>query len=330
MLREAATVPAVAAAAAGSPQPPLPYAPDRRRRRGPWIAAAAAALLVVVALIGYFALAPSSEPPQPPFNLAGSLRLANDAVKTSGLPAGYGCAGAREFGDVGPDAPITVENESGTLLAKGAISAGYKESDGCVLRFRVTNVPAGAQFYRVHVGQHPEMSYTEAEAKAGVELLMGNSDDPTSAPPTTKRTWTPTHTTAQPPPNMEQVSFARLQRIADEDRSSVATYLADRWIPQISSKRVGIVAKGITWNNQAILDEHLRLRGIYPNVRLLWSGDWSTYDGRNFWVTVVGLQSDNPYDVLGWCTQQGFDRDNCIAKIVSTTHPIEGSTKLLP
>lgn len=106
--------------------------------------------------------------------------------------------------------------------------------------------------------------------------------------------------------------------------------LADRWIPQISSKRVGLVAKGITWDNQAILDEHLRLRGIYPDVRLLWSGDWSTYDGRDFWVTVVGLHSNDPNDVLDWCTQQGFDRDNCIAKIVSTTHSIAGSTKLLP
>ncbi|BDX32266.1 protein kinase [Mycobacterium antarcticum] len=323
MLRAAATVPAAAA-----PQPP---AAKTSRRRGPWIAAAAAVVLVVVALVGYFALAPAREPSQPPFSLAGSLRLANDAVKTSGLPAGYGCAGAREFGDVGPNAPITVENESGTLLAKGSISAGYKESDGCVLRFRVADVPAGAQFYRVHVAQHPEMSYTEAEAKAGVELLMGTSDDPTTSSSKPTRTWTPTRTSAAPPPpNMEQVSLARLQRIADEDRSSVASYLADRWIPQISSKRVGLEAKGITWNNQAILDEHLRLRGIYPNVRLLWSGDWSTYDGRNFWVTVVGLQSDNPYDILDWCTQQGFDRDNCIAKIVSTTHAIDGSTKLLP
>jgi hypothetical protein len=89
------------------------------------------------------------------------------------------------------------------------------------------------------------------------------------------------------------------------------------------------VAKGITWNNQAILDEHLRLRGTYPDVKLRWSGGWSTYDGRNFWVTLVGLHFDNPYDLLDWRTQQGFDRDNCIAKIVGTTHPIEGSTKLL-
>jgi hypothetical protein len=85
----------------------------------------------------------------------------------------------------------------------------------------------------------------------------------------------------------------------------------------------------ITWN-RATLDEHLRLRNIYPHVKLLWSADWSTYDGPNFWVTVVGLHSYNPYDILDWCTEQGFDRDNCIAKLVSTTHPIEGSTKLNP
>ena len=324
MMRPAPTVPDMPEITTQAPPLAATNPSDRRRRRGPWIAAAAAVLLVVVAMVGYFALAPASEPSQPPFNLAGSLKLTNSTLKTSGLPAAYRCAGAGAFGDVGPNAPITVENESGKLLAKGAISAGYKQSDGCLLRFIVSDVPAGAQFYRVHVGQHPEMSYTEAEAKAGVELVMDNGDDPTTTSPTTTR---PQTSTTPPPPDMEQVSLARLQRIADEDRSSVAT---DWWIPQISSKRVGLVARGITWDNQTILEEHLRLRSIYPAVRLLWSGDWSTYDGRDFWVTVVGLHSNDPDDVLGWCVQQGFDRDNCVAKIVSTSHPIAGSTKLLP
>lgn len=321
MLR--ATAPTLAA------RPSTMHQPSTRRRRALFIALAAASLLVVIGLVGYFALSPASEPQVQPFNLAGSLKLSSDAVKTSDLPAGYSCVGAREFGDVGPNAPITVENESGTLLAKGAISAGYKDGeDGCVLRFRITNVPAGARFYRIHVGQHPEMSYTEAEAKTGVEMLMQNSTDPTSASPTVTRT--PTRTAVAPTPNMEDVALRRLQKIADGDRYDVSNYLADRWIPQISSKRVGLVAKGITWNNQAILDEHLRLRSTYPGVKLLWSGDWSTYDGRDFWVTVVGLHSNDPDDVLDWCIQEGFDRDNCIAKDVSTTHPIAGSTKLLP
>jgi hypothetical protein len=83
-----------------------------------------------------------------------------------------------------------------------------------------------------------------------------------------------------------------------------------------------------TRNNEQILDEHIRLRRIYPDVRLLWSGDWSTFDGRNFWLTVVGLHPSNPDDVLAWCNQQGFDRDHCIAKMVSTWHPVAGSTKM--
>jgi hypothetical protein len=102
--------------------------------------------------------------------------------------------------------------------------------------------------------------------------------------------------------------------------------LADTWVPQISSKQVGLEAEGTVWNNAKILDQHLRLRQRY-DARLLWSGDWSTYDGRNFWVTVVNLPYSNPGPVLAWCAAQGFSRDNCAAKVVSTWRPVDGSTK---
>jgi hypothetical protein len=254
-------------------------------------------------------------------------------VKTGGLPAGYKCAGAKDFGDLSPNAPIIVEDEAGKLLAKGSIGGSSSSSDGCLLKFVVSDVPAGSRFYRVQVGQQQEMSFTEEEARAGVEFMMGTKDDDpgttTASPPKPSPTRTVTVT---PTPDFEQQSLARLQAMARDDRAFVNAVLADKWIPQISSKRVGLVAQGITWDNQAILNEHLRLRNTYQDVKLLWSGDWSTYDGPDFWVTVVGLWStnDDPYDVLSWCTEQGFDRDNCIAKIVSTTHPIAGSTKLNP
>jgi serine/threonine protein kinase len=306
----------------------------RRRGARKWIgvAVAAAAILAVVALVAYIALQPSNEKPTAePFTIAGKVRLASNLVKTSGLPAGYKCAGARDFGDIGPNAPIIVEDENGTLLAKGSIEGSSSSPDGCLLNFQVSDVPTGSRFYRVQVGQRHEMSYTEAEAKTGVEFLMGTTDpDPTTTSPPPPKT-SPTRTvTVTPTPDVDQQSLVQLQAIARDDRASIAAVLANRWIPQISSKRVGLVAKGITWDNRAILDEHLRLRNIYPDVRLLWSGDWSTFDGRNFWVTVVGLWSNNPDDVLGWCIRQGFDRENCIAKIVSTTHPIAGSTKMNP
>lgn len=316
----------VAAPAARAAEPP---APGNRRRRIAFVFGAAA-IVLAIALVAYFALQPANEaPPGDPFTLAGTVQLTKDIIKTVDLPNGYKCAGARDYGDIAPNSPITVEDESGKLLAKGSIAKSSSNDDGCVMQFEVGDVPAGARFYRVQVGQGHEMSFTEDEAKAGVEFLMRGTDDPTSAP--RPRPSTPTRTvTVAPTPDVDKMSLTRLQNIAGEDRGYVAARLADIWVPQISSKRVGIEAKGIIWDNQAILEEHLRLRNIYPDVRLLSSGDWSTYDGPNFWVTIVGLFSNNPYQVLGWCTDQGFDRDNCIAKIVSTTHPIEGSTKLNP
>ena len=327
---------------AAPPPPPTPPTvvpdpspePARSSRRWIGVAVVAAAILAAVALVAYFVLKPTeSTTTAEPFDIAGKVRLTTDLVKTSGLPEGYKCAGAKDFGDVGPNAPIIVEDESGKLLAKGSIGGSSSSRDECLLRFVVNEVPAGSRFYRVQVGQQQEMSFTEEEARAGVELMMGATDSgpesTVASPPKPSATRTVTVT---PTVDVEQVSLSRLQAMARDDRAFVSNVLADRWIPQISSKRVGLVAKGITWDNQAILDEHLRLRSVYPDARLLWSGDWSTYDGPNFWVTVVGLWSvsGDPYDVLRWCTEQGFDRDNCIAKIVSTTHPIAGSTKLNP
>jgi hypothetical protein len=313
---------------------PVPEDVPKRRRQIVALPIGAAAVLVAGGLVAYFALQPSgTEPPGPPFTLAGTVRLTGDVIKTKDLPSGYECAGSRDYGDVGPTAPITVEDEAGKLLAKGTIGGSRAERDECLVEFRVDNVPPGARFYRLQVGDH-EMSYTESEAKAGVELVLSSVGDdppavpsasPSKPPPPVTQTRTVTKT-----PDREQVSLDRLRSLANDDRPYVAAVLADKWIPQISSKRVGLFAKGITWDNEQILAEHQRLRSIYPDVRLLWSGDWSTFDGRNFWITVVGLYSSNPYDVLTWCTQQGFDRDNCIAKVVSTWAPVADSTKMNP
>ncbi|MDT5224772.1 MAG: serine/threonine kinase PknH, partial [Mycobacterium sp.] len=99
----------------------------------------------------------------------------------------------------------------------------------------------------------------------------------------------------------------------------------DRWVPQLSSKRPGVVDNGVTWDNAMALQEHLRLRQQY-GARLLLSGNWSTFSESNFWVTVADVTFANSAGALMWCRSKGFDRDHCIAKIVSTTHPVAGST----
>jgi serine/threonine kinase PknH len=147
------------------------------------------------------------------------------------------------------------------------------------------------------------------------------ADSPVApAPPTTPAI--PTSST-----DPESASTQQLRQLAITDRPYVAAQLVDKWVPQLSAKRPGVVDDGVAWTNSLALQEHLRLRQQY-NAKLLWSGDWSTFDGRNFWITIVPLTfSDSSY-ALAWCSNQGFDRDHCIAKIVSTTLPVAGSTAL--
>ena len=307
----------------------------RVRARRSQILFAVAVLLVAISVGGYFAVNAFVKS-KPPFILTGTFQLNNASIRTSGLPPGYNCAGEQNYGDIGPNAPVTVTDETGKLLAKGAIQSSYGEQSWCLLLFRVNDVPGGAKFYKVQVAQRAEMSYTEAEAKAGINISLGSSAaSPTATPPVSPSQPTPrpappmapVPTSAPVPTDPESRSLAALRAYANADRPFVTAQFADRWVPQLSSKRPGLVADGITWNNATTLDEHLQLRRQYPGVRLLWSGDWSTFSAPDFWVTVAGITFPNADGALGWCTSQNLDRDHCYAKIVSKTHSVEGSTK---
>lgn len=135
----------------------------------------------------------------------------------------------------------------------------------------------------------------------------------------------PTGLPSQPAADPETASLTQLRQIADRDRPYVADRLADVWVPQLSSKRPGIVDEGKVWDNVLTLQEHLRLRDRY-GAKLLWSGEWSTFDAPNFWVTVAPVTFSNADGALRWCTREGFDALHCYAKLVSTTHPVRGST----
>ena len=56
------------------------------------------------------------------------------------------------------------------------------------------------------------------------------------------------------------------------------------------------------WNDSLTLQEHLRLRAQY-NAKLLWSGDWSTFNASNYWVTIVPLTFRSSDGALQWCTK---------------------------
>ncbi|OBG42638.1 serine/threonine protein kinase [Mycobacterium alsense] len=168
---------------------------------------------------------------------------------------------------------------------------------------------------------HRDSTNSEPSTSSLVPYTEPVTTNVAEPPPVTQTVRAPTTTASAP-----QDPFQQLRQIASDDRPFVGTHLADHWVPQLSSKRPGVVDNGVVWDNAMTLQEHLQLRKKYPDARLLWSGDWSTFSAPDFWVTVVGTTFPDSAGALAWCRSQEFDRDHCIAKIVSTTHPVAGST----
>ena len=56
--------------------------------------------------------------------------------------------------------------------------------------------------------------------------------------------------------------------------------------------------------------------------------DWRTFNGPDWWVTVVGSPSTDAAPALGWCDAHGLDADHCYAKIISSTRGVDGTTVL--
>jgi hypothetical protein len=170
---------------------------------------------------------------------------------------------------------------------------------------------------------------TQIGGKTTAPALMANIIEATNSrpPQASQRSLPPTVAPFPSPiPTNDSVSASQLRSIAASDQPIVLSGLADRWVPQLSSKWPGLVAEGRTWTNAMILTEHQQLRQSYSNVRLLWSGDWSTFSDSGFWVTIAGTGFATADQALGWCTSSGLDRNHCYAKLISTTHSVEGST----
>jgi len=123
-----------------------------------------------------------------------------------------------------------------------------------------------------------------------------------------------------------------LRAQVDADRPFVQSQLSDRWVAQLSSKRPGLVAPDVdgrvlTWTPCEILQQHLRMRGQYPEVRLVWSDEWRTFDLAGWWVTVAGLTFPGSVEANRWCDDRAIPVDECYAKVVSNTRDSRGSTQ---
>lgn len=150
--------------------------------------------------------------------------------------------------------------------------------------------------------------------------------------PKTQATPIPAVRPAELPGDQEARALEALRAQADADRPFVSADLADRWVAQLSSKRPGLVApdvdgRMVTWTTAEILAQHLRMRLQYPEVRLVWSDEWRTFDLRGWWVTIAGVTFPGPDEANSWCDARAIPVDECFAKLVSNTRDSAGTTK---
>jgi eukaryotic-like serine/threonine-protein kinase len=122
-------------------------------------------------------------------------------------------------------------------------------------------------------------------------------------------------------------AHAELDRLVMADSAEVRSVIAERWVPQLASARKGLVVNGVVFDYTDILKEHQAVRKQYPNARLVWSGDWTVFNGRDFFVTVLAVPFGTAEGANRWCDQQGIDRDHCFAKLLSQVRDPAGTTR---
>ena len=110
--------------------------------------------------------------------------------------------------------------------------------------------------------------------------------------------------------------------------AAAAEALVGSWVPQLSAKKVGMVVDGQTFDAAAVLADHQRLRTAHPDALLVWSGDYTSFRGSDFWITLVGRAFPSGDAANAWCASAGLGRDDCYAKRLAHTGTPSGNTAM--
>lgn len=253
----------------------------------------------------------------------GSASASNAETKErpSAPPGGTGAAsGTGETGPAtGPTVVISPQEADGRsrqlllpLAVVGIVAALLLGAIGVVIGLLVSKNPGPTT-------PTPTAAPTTAVPAPGPTIYQTVPAPTSSPPPPAPRS---SANTAAPDP--EAASAEQLRQIAAGDRAIVAS-AEGLWVPQLSSKRPGVFDQGVVWDNVRTLKEHLAFRQQY-GAKLLWSGDWSVFGESDWWVTIAPITYPDASGALLWCRQQGYDRNHCFAKLISSTHSVAGST----
>ncbi len=137
------------------------------------------------------------------------------------------------------------------------------------------------------------------------------STAPTSGPPTDNETRLSAQDHLQ-----EQVHADRLATEA----------LVGSWVPEVSAKRLGLVAGGVVYDYQNIWADYRRLSSTYPKALLLKSEAFTTFGQPDYWVTVIATPFSSAADANAWCDSRKIGPSDCLAARLTHEVGSKGNT----
>lgn len=171
----------------------------------------------------------------------------------------------------------------------------------------------------------------ESDDVGSASSASGSSDSDSSEDGTandgidTDEQQTPRTQPTSPPTTLDPERAARAefhdQLVIGRER---ADEIADSWVPQLSSKKLGITdnTTGVTYDTwQSLIDDFEQNERRYGDVVLLSASDWSSFRDPTLYVTVVAETFSTPEGANAWCDDQGIAPNNCFAKYVSDSVP---------
>jgi hypothetical protein len=143
-------------------------------------------------------------------------------------------------------------------------------------------------------------------------------------PPVTTTTFSTPETTVV---SDDDTALSALRQQAATDSSAVEAMVGS-WVPQLSAKKPGMVVGGVPFGPMEIWQDFLNLRSRYPGAKLLWSGSYSSFRYRDFWITVLPEPYASGQSANEWCDYEGIVKDDCYAKRLSHSGGYDGNTLL--
>jgi hypothetical protein len=118
-----------------------------------------------------------------------------------------------------------------------------------------------------------------------------------------------------------------LQQEVDADSVEAET-LVGSWVPQISSKKTGLVVDGVTFDDAQIWEDFQRSQSFHPDAILVRSSDYKSFRSPGYWVTLIADRYSTAAAANAWCDSQGYAASDCFAKRLSHVSGPAGNSVL--